>query len=323
MQTFTWVEIAEEQTPAANGTLNFEIGTRPKAGIALRISALNAAAQCTMAQLLGSIEDVQIRLFGSAFVQLNGVDLAALNAFWLGRGIIQENVDDTDNATRSLVLYIPFGKGLCDPNYGLWQTRPDEASLSIQFDIADTGYDGLIINAAALELPDAQYRQCLRYNTITHTPTGTGNSDADLPRVHPTLAYLLFSTTVHTGTAWTTTADQVTLLEDRNPEKLLGIHWELLHGLSDLYAKDWGQYNAKIHVENTAASYAQNADTAAEQQIDNFLENYAYIDMCPDGNLLDPYDPSVFSDLKMRLNAGDTNPARIIPLELFTPRLAG
>lgn len=320
MQDFTWVEILSEYTPSADETKEVEMGTRPKAGLAIRLSCLNASVKATYAQILGALEDLRIELFGSSIIQLSGSDLAALNSFLLGRGMIQENVVDTDNATRSLVLYVPFGTTFMDSTRGLWETAPDEAKLQLQVDIADTGYDGLILNVMALEIPGAAFSECLRYKTLTHTPTATGQSDADLPRTHPTIAYMIYSTTVHTGTAWTTSADALELLEDRNPEKFLSNHWETWHGLADIWAKDFGAYNEKIHVENTGATYAQNADTAAEQAADNFLENYIWLPFCPDGDLDSPYDPTGFTDLKMRFTAGDTNAIRIVPVEYQTPR---
>lgn len=320
MQEFTFADILSETTPAADGTQVVTLGTRPKAGIALRISCLNAAAMATYAQIIGAINEVRVELHGSAFIQLSGSDLAALNAFLLGRGMIQENVADLDDSTRSLVLYIPFGTSFADPDHGLWATDPDEAKLEIDFDIASTGYDGLILNAMALEIPNANYTSCLRYTTLSHTPSAVGASDLDLPRTHPTIAYQVFSTTVHTGTAWTTSADRFELLEERNPEKFLSNHWEMFHGLSDFWAKDFSAWNAKIHTENTAATYAQNADTSAEESMDTFLENYCWLPFCPDGNYGDPYDPSRFSDLKMRFTAGDENVIRLIPIEFMTRR---
>lgn len=314
MQEFTWIEILPETTPAADGTVTIDMGTRPKAGIALRVACQNATTFATLSDILGAIEDIRVELHGSSFIQLSGADLAAINAFLLHRGMIQENVIADDDATRSLVLYIPFGLGLCDPDRGLWETGPDEAKLEIDVDIADTNYDGLILEAAALEIPGAPYAECLRFNTITHTPSAVGNSDVDLPRVHPTIGYLVFSTTVHTGTAWTATADMVTLLEERDPEKFLENHWELWHGLSDFWLKDFDAYNAKIHAYTSSP-------TDAEQPVDTFYENYIWLPMCPDGNYADPYDPSRFSDLKMRFSAGVQDEAiRIIPVEFQTAR---
>lgn len=315
MQDWTLIEVLPETTPSADGTLTIELGTRPKAGIALRVSCLNNAAMASFSNILGAIEDIRIELHGSAIIQLNGADLAALGAFLLGRSHFQTNVYNLDNSTRSLTLWIPFGIGFYDPDTGLWETASDEAKMEVQFDIADTGYDGLILNAAALEIPDAKFTRCLSYTTMTHTPTATGNSDADLPRVYPTIAYLLRGTTVMTGTAWTSTIDKVSLLENRNPEKYLENHFELLQGLSDLWAKDYGEYNAKVHLEVTLP-----ADTDVEEFADPFLENYIWMTMCPDGNYDDPYDPSGLSDLKLRVNAGDTNAIRIIPVEYRTPR---
>jgi hypothetical protein len=132
--------------------------------------------------------------------------------------------------------------------------------------------------------------------TQTKTPAATGDNDVDLPINNKLAGVFIFSTTVPTGTATTTTVDTVKLLAD-NKETLFGLaNWESLHG---------ELLNRLGHREDYDGS-ADNDD----------ISKYALMDFSPmamDEYLLETKD---FASLKLRVNAGDTNVFRAIPLEL-------
>jgi hypothetical protein len=76
-------------------------------------------------------------------------------------------------------------------------------------------------------------------------------------------------------------------------------------------------------MENTATSYTQNADTATEEEDDSDLANYAYMEFDPEGR--DEYlvETAGLSRFHLRINAGDTNAIRIIPVRLVSGEVAG
>jgi len=303
---------------AADGTYTDELPVNALSHLIYTIKALNAGAMATLAQLLGAIEGISIASGGRTFVSLSAADLFAMNVLMMGFEPIQENVVDTDNAVRAISLILPFGRKLYDPEECFPPTKRGELFLEHTVDIADTGYDGLILQVEAVELPGAQPKNFLHYTTNTHTPTATGASQADLPIGDPYLGILLFSTTVPTGTAWTASADQVTLLADNLEKYYRAANWESLHGDSVLRGAPVNQWAAKFHTENTGATYAQNADTASEEPDDSDVSNYAYLDLDPNRDGMFQMETKGLSSLSLQFNAGDTNAIRIVPIRLHS-----
>ena len=138
----------------------------------------------------------------------------------------------------------------------------------------------------------------------------------DLPIGLKYLGVLLWGTTIPTGTSWTTTIDAVTFLVNNVERYIRNSNWESLHGMLINRCPPANFFAEKFHLENTASSYSQNADTAAEEADDTSLANYAYIGFDPLGDGSYIFDSAGVSDMALRINAGDTNATRIIPVQL-------
>jgi len=318
MAEYRHTVLAEDYTPSADETKDWDLPVNPLSFIALTVKCLNAGTntKATLAQILSAIENIEVLRFGSAQVSLSGADLYALNCVLLGKEPWQENVINTDNAVRHLTMVIPFGRKLYDPTECLPATIRGELTLRIQMDIADTGYDGLMLQIETIELLGANPQRHLKYTTITHTPSATGDSDIELPIGNPYLGLLLYSTTIPTGTSWTTTINKATILAANVEKYVREVAWETLHGMLMNRLSPANAWAEKFHMENLAATYTQNADTATEEQDDSDIANYAYIDFDPlgDGQFL--FETAGLSDLKLRIDAGDTNAVRVVPIEL-------
>jgi len=308
--------VITDETISADGSYNKDLPVKPLSHIIFTVKCLNASVKATLAQILGAIETIEILRYGSALVSISGADLYALNCILLGHQPWQENVVDTDNAVRHLTMMIPFGRTLFNPNECIEETARGELTLRYTVDIADTGYDGLILQAEAVELVDAQPSAHLKYTVLSRTPTATGEMDIELPIGNKYLGMLLWGTTVPTGTAWTATIEYIKLLMDNIQRYISEAYWESLHGDFINRLDPAGAWGEKFHVENTASSYTQNADTAGEQQDNTNIANYAYIDFDPNRDDQFIFDSKGLSDLVLRVNAGDTNALRILPIEL-------
>lgn len=316
MPEFFQSVVQSDVTPSADGVTTIDLQIRPTSHLLITIKALNASVKGTTAAILGALETIEVLQFGATIVSISALDLYALNCVLLGHEPHQENVVDTDNAVRHLTLAVPFGRRLYDPTECFPAVRSGELQLQLTWDIADTGYDGVIEQVQQVELPGANPSRFLTYKTKNYTPSATGDADVDL-NIGNTLAGIMFwGTTVPTGTAWTTTLNQLTLLKDNTEAYFSKCHWETLHGQLVERVSPANAFAEKFHTENTAGSYAQNADTAAEEQDDSTISNHAYMDLSPrnvDDYLLDTVG---LSSLKLTVNAGDTNASRIIPVEL-------
>jgi len=308
--------LLDDVVPSADETRDDDLPVNPLSHLIITIKVLNNAAKATLSDILSALEMIEVLREGSAIVSISGADLYALDCVLFGHEPWQENVVDTDNAVRALSLILPFGRVLYDPNECLPATRRGELSLRQTVDIADTNYDGYIYQVETVELLDATPKQHLKYTTINYTPSATGEGDVDLPIGLDYAGILLWGTTVPTGTSWTTTIDKLTFLVDNVEKYVRSVNWESLHGSFINRLAPAGAWGEKIHVENLAAAYTQNADTAPEQQVDTDLVNYAYVDFDPlhDDSYL--FKSAGVSDLALRIDAGDTNATRIVPVQL-------
>jgi len=320
MALFRRTVVVQDETPTADGTYDYDLPINPLSHLIFTHKCLNAGVntKATLAQMLGAIEKVEITQFGATVISLNGADLYALNCYLLGKQPWQGNIINTDNAVRFMTLMIPFGRKLYDPGECMPATARGELTLKIQTDIADTGYDGVIFQVEAVELLEATPTRRLKYTTISHTPSATGESDIDLPIGNPYVGLLVYSTTVPDGTSWTTTVDWVKLLIDNTEKYYSKANWESLHGDFINRLDPAVAWSEKIHMENLAATYTQNVDTAAEEVVDTDLENYAVLDFDPRGNDMFLCETAGASSVTLRINAGDTNACRVIPIELVS-----
>jgi len=316
---FRHTVLVDDESYASAGTHTYDLPINALSHIILTIKALNNGAKATLSDLLGALTNIEVLRFGSAIVSISAQDLYALNCVLLGREPWQENVVDTDNAVRHLSLILPFGRKLYDPNECLPPTIRGELTLRITNAASGTAWDGLIMQIETVELLDANPQQHLKYTTITSTPTSTGDWDIELPIGLKYLGILIYSTTVPTGTSWTTTVDKVTLLADNVERYYRDVNWESLHGMLINRLSPANAWGEKFHYVPAATISAGEGDTETEQQDDTDIANYAYLDFDPLGDDNYLFDSAGLSSLVLRVTAGDTNAIRVIPIQLMRP----
>jgi hypothetical protein len=318
MPEFRRTILVDDVTPASDGDYTFDLPTDPISHIILTIKCLNDGAnvKATLAQILGALESISIIFRGAYIYNLSAADLFALNCIMFDREMHQENVINTDNATRAITLILPFGRKLYDPTECFMATKRGEFQLKIRVDIADTGYDGLTLLFETVELPEASPANYLKVYTLTKTPPAVGDVDVDLPRGNKLLGILLWGTTIHSGTSWTNTIDKVQLLLNNVRKYYCETKAEALHGSLMEYCGVKNAFSEKFHMENLAAAYTQNVDTATEEAANSDLSNYYFLNFGI--NLATDYtiDTAPLAGLKVRITAGDTNPVRVLPIEL-------
>ncbi|KKL07870.1 hypothetical protein LCGC14_2581680 [marine sediment metagenome] len=310
--------ILRQNVTESDGLMTVDLPVNPLSHIILTTQVLNLTAntKATLAQILSAIEKVEVLFEGSAIMSMDGEDLFALNCVLLGKEPWQQNVINTENATRSISLMIPFGRTLYDPNECLFATSKGELQLQITYDIADTGYDGLVSQIETVELPEATPSRHIKVTKLTKTLTSGADNDIDLPIGLPYAGILLRSATVPTGTADTTTIDKVKLLANNVQKMYAETNWESLHGMLMNRLSPAGAWGEKLHLENTATGYTANADTDAEEQDDTDISNYSFMDFTPNGKDDFIFPSAGLSRFHLRINAGDGGIADILPVQL-------
>ncbi len=288
--------IVQNETPAADGSFTWDLPVNPLSHINLTIMALNVTNEATIWEIAALVSNIQVLHRGTSIFQMSASDLLALNHVLYGKAPILVNQVATDNATRSLSLIIPMGRNILNPGECFPDSKAGELQLRLTVDIANVGADGLILQVETTEILGARPSRFVKSTTLVSTPAATGAHDIDLPIRNVYAGILIHSTTVPTGTAWTTTVDQVKLLAD-NTERLFSLaNWGSLHG--DLLTR-CGHEPGYILAD-----------------ADDHIYCYSFMDFTPENRDDFLLDTSGLSSLKLRVTAGDTSQIRVLPLEL-------
>lgn len=288
--------IVEDKAQAAGAAPTYDLPINPLSHLIFSFKCLNKAAEVLLPEYLAKISKINIARGGQTSMDINLADLWAKNCIMFGHEPILTNKVATDNATRILTVILPFGRKLFDPGECMPATPYGDFKLTITTIATETTMDGVIFLIEAVELIGATPRQFLKMTTLSKTPSASGEMDIDVPIGNELVDFLFWATTVPTGTAWTATMEWVKLLRDNVEEQISKAFWENLHG--DLLQKIG-------YVGDHGAAFG------ASQ-----LSLYGLLDFDPtgDSSLLVPTAGA--ADMKLRVNAGDNNPLRVIVSEL-------
>jgi hypothetical protein len=266
----------------------------PISHLVMTMRFLNVTDEATLAEVLTALDNIEVLWNGQAIFQMNGTDTFRLNMALFGQTPFLSNQVATDNAARWISLILPFSNKLYDPEQGLPATKKGTLQARLTRSASDAAIDGQTIILEAIEMMDAQPKKTLKCTTLTRTPTATGDLDVDIPREGELAGLLVFGTTVPTSTAFTKTINDMRLLVNNNEEYVTQGIWEGLRG----------EHSWRMGQEKGAVT----ADTAPND------DNHVFIDLDPrhDDSYLLNTEP--LNDLKLRVNAGDTNALRVIPV---------
>ncbi len=107
--------IAQDELPAGDGTLTWDLPVNPLSHLDFTIKCLNATNEATLAQILALVTNISVLHLGQSIVNMSAADLYAYNVLQLGRVPVLTNLVSTDNATRSVALQIPLGRRIMWP----------------------------------------------------------------------------------------------------------------------------------------------------------------------------------------------------------------
>lgn len=296
MSEFIRSVIVQNASITAGDVKTYDLPVNPLSHLLLNVQCLNVTDEGTLAEILARISKVEVLHRGASVISLSGADLFALNMVQFGNNPLLTNQVATDNATRNITLIVPFGRKLYNGAECFPATRKGELQLQVTFSSTETAVDNVVLQVESVELMGASPTRYQKVTTLSKTPGATGDLDVDLPIANMLAGIILFSTTVPTGTATTTTVDTVKLLADNKETMFALANWESLHG---------ELLNRVGHREEYDGS-ADNDD----------ISKYALMDFVP--NSTDEYlvDTKKYASLKLRISAGDTNVLRALPVEL-------
>ncbi|GAH28692.1 unnamed protein product [marine sediment metagenome] len=292
--------IIDNETPAADGMYSYVLPVNPVSHLILTICALNTGgAEATAAQICDMVTNVHVLHRGTTVLQMSANDLLALNHVLFAKTPMRGQQSATISDITWLSLVIPFGRKMYDPNECFPQSRAGELQIQLTVGIADAVLTGLILQLEAVELYGANPARHLKVTTIVDDALVVGDNDIRLPIGNPYAGILMFSTTKPTSTLWTTTIDQVKLLANNKEHYVSSANWESLRG-------------ELVNRPGMEAGYL----TAIGLYGHDHIAQYAYIDFDPRRSDLFLMETAGMNALILRITGGDTEEARVFPVEL-------
>jgi len=314
---FTHSILMPNQAQGADGDVVVDLPVGALSVLLIHLSPLNDTGTITnyalLEALLSALDNVRVSHKGSAVIDASGVDLAALHLLYNRGSIWQSNAVETNNSRRSVVLPVLFGRRAYDPLECFPPTKKGELQLTMTFDIADTGFDGLRFSVETIEIPEASPANVQKATTLAQTLGATGQNDVDLPIGNAIRAILMFGTAGFAGATPAPTLGQLAVMRDNRQIGYSGSDFEVLRGILGLQGIGFPPDARHIHGVNAAG--AGQEDTQEPEVGASIDDNYALLDFDPlmdDQHIL---ETNGASRVNVRLDAEAANAVRAIPIE--------
>ena len=107
--------LLQDEAQTAGTVKTLDLPVNPLSHIVLTLKCLNVTDEATLAEVLDRLTKVEVLYKGAALISVSGADLFALNCVLFGKVPILTNRVATDNATRSITMYIPLGRSVYNP----------------------------------------------------------------------------------------------------------------------------------------------------------------------------------------------------------------
>ncbi len=302
---------------AADGDVVYDLPVNPLSVILLHISPLNETstigAYSLLEGLLSAVDNVRVDHKGAAVVNLSGPDLAVLAMLWHGLPIWQSGALETDDFRRSIVLPILFGRRAYLGRECFPETKKGELQMTVTWDIADSGFDGLRISIETIELPDAVPDFVQKVTTLAQTFGATGQQDVDLPIGNVLRGLLLFGTTSYTGATPAPSWGQVQVLVDNKQVLYSASDWEVARGIHGLLGRPYPPDFRHIHSVNAAGAGREDTE---EPEIGTALtDNYLLLPFDVDGEDNFSLETAGSGRVHVRATAETADAVRVVPIE--------
>lgn len=317
MSIFIHSVLAANQLIASDGDQVFDLPVNPLSVILVHLSPLNDTGTITNYRLLEGlalgVSNLRITHKGSSVVDARGGDLVALALMYHRIGVWQSNAVPTTNDRRSLVIPILFGRKAYMASEAFPETRRGEFQMTINWDIAATGFDGLRISIETIELPDATPEFVQKVTTLAQTFAATAQNDIEIPIGNVIRGVLLFGTTAFAGAVPAPSLGRLEFLVDNRQVGYTSSDWEVLRAVTGLGGVQYPPGFSHIHAVN--AGGAGQEDTQQPEIGDSMDANYALMDFDP---LMDD-EYSIATEgagrVNVRVEAETADAIRALPIE--------
>jgi hypothetical protein len=297
--------IVNRYAPAGDETVTFDLPVNPVSMIAVTVFADQTAAGnlTDPLNLASMVTNCEILYRESAVVSGPLDELAAAFRALTGKNVVQGQILLAENNVSWVTVPIIFGRMLFNPEESFFATKRGELKIRLTLDVATTDFDGLEISVETVEIPGSQPKKHLRYNRLVFTPPATGEHDVDISQNGHLIGTLFRSTTVPDDDAWTSSLDYIEFMLNNLEKYYTRNPWEMLHS--------WFCMKNPTHYDQAVLDANGYWDQATYEQ-------YGYMDLDHNADLMFAPDLTQFNRAHFRINAGDTNAIKIYPIELVT-----
>lgn len=312
----------QERAIAADGIEVYDLAVNPLSVVLIALRPLNDTGTLADFQsyrgIAAALNRVSVLYRGEAIMSMRGEDVAALNYFRWGMQPFQGQHDDTNNERRCAVLPLimgrfPYSKESCFP-----ATRRGELVLECDYDIADTGYDGLRVSVETIELLDAKPKEYEKRVQVLQTNGATGDQDVDLVATGNLIrGILLFGTTGFGGAAPAPSWGRVKVLLDNQEHGYASTDFEVAQMLHCLWGRQPPMYDSHDHrVTTSGCAQTELATVGGPFNVGSGYDQYAFLDYDPTGDDEHAMNTNGKSRLILRSNVETADAVRAIPIEV-------
>lgn len=322
----------QEKLISADVIESYDLSVNPLSCVLIAIRPLNDTGTLATFQsykgLCAALNRVSVLYRGEAIISMRGEDVAAMNYFRWGIMPYQGQHDDTDNERRCAVLPLLMGRWPYDNKSCFPSTRRGELVVECDWDIADTGYDGLRVSVETIELLDANPKEYEKRVQVTQTNGATGDSDLDLVATGNMIRGILcFGTTPFGGAAPAPSWGRMKVLLDNQEAGYSNTDFEVAQMLHTLWGRQPPMYDGHMHrttvsgcaqtaVATVSGPFNVGAGIAGATDINSWLQ-YCYLDYDPTGDDTHALSTKGKSSLKIRANVETADAVRAIPIEVI------
>lgn len=297
----------------------FDLPVNPLSLLLLRLQVTNVTPSSldlytALDDAITQITNINVKHQGENIISGSLRDLMMLNMLYQRVFPWATKLTNTDNAVRSFVFPLCFGRKPYDPKCCFPATTRGNLRFEMTAGADGAGYDDINFSLEAVELIDAQPDSYLKYVTSARTSV-QGQFDAPLPIGNPLLGVLLFDTGLFASDDEVLSWGTIKLLKDNVEQYYPLSDYETLAGMLGLQLQMPTVWPTHVHQFNGAAA---GVDASDESEILNSTgpQGYAYLDFDPLRDLSYMLETEGAANLVIRGNGDEASAVRYLPLEL-------
>lgn len=297
----------------------FDLPVNPLSLLLLRLQVTNVTPSSldlytALDDAITQITNINVKHQGENIISGSLRDLMMLNMLYQRVFPWATKLTNTDNAVRSFVFPLCFGRKPYDPKCCFPATTRGNLRFEMTAGADGAGYDDINFSLEAVELIDAQPDSYLKYVTSARTSV-QGQFDAPLPIGNPLLGVLLFDTGLFASDDEVLSWGTIKLLKDNVEQYYPLSDYETLAGMMGLQLQMPTVWPTHVHQFNGAAA---GVDASDESEILNSTgpQGYAYLDFDPLRDLSYMLETEGAANLVIRGNGDEASAVRYLPLEL-------